>query len=256
MAELYGTHDISVDGDTVTKRFVDGKEGGAAREWRALTLLHEHAPGLAPRPIAFEGGSVVMERLHGEPVRGRPDAATRAEGMAGALTRLHTAVPREVLDREPQRPWQVADLSAQVLEWCAAWPGRGGRYDEAVKEGRRWLEQWRPDGTGVTPVFGAGDGNVANFLWDGTTIRLVDFEDSGRSDRAFELAETVEHVSSWVHGEVDVMPHVELTAAEARRFRECSRLQALTWFFLLSGEGPRNPPGTFLRQAERVLARL
>ncbi|MER6943554.1 hypothetical protein ABT294_05955 [Nonomuraea sp. NPDC000554] len=61
----------------------------------------------------------------------------------------------------------------------------------------------------------------------------------------------------WVDGPVDVgvevVRHVELTPAQARRMRECRRLQALTWLFLLSGEGPRNPPGTFARQVERVL---
>jgi thiamine kinase-like enzyme len=35
---------------------------------------------------------------------------------------------------------------------------------------------------------GHDDPNLANFLWDGGQIRLVDFEDSGPSDRPFELA--------------------------------------------------------------------
>lgn len=58
-----------------------------------------------------------------------------------------------------------------------------------------WLGRTsEPDPGAFTPVFGQGDGNLANFLWDGHRARLVDFEDSGRSDRAFELATFVEHV--------------------------------------------------------------
>ncbi|MEU8247005.1 phosphotransferase [Nonomuraea sp. NPDC048916] len=97
---------------------------------------------------------------------------------------------------------------------------------------------------------------MANFLWDGTRVRIVDFEDSGRSDRVFELAEMAEHVSMWVDGEVDVPAWAELSPAEERRLLGCRRLQALTWLFLLSEEGPRNPPGTFGRQVDRVLRRL
>jgi len=46
-------------------------------------------------------------------------------------------------------------------------------------------------------VLGHGDPSLANFLWDGGRIRLVDFEDSGPSDRTFELAILTEHISAW-----------------------------------------------------------
>lgn len=255
MADLQWTHQIDIDGEVVTKRYVDGKDGAAEREWRALTLLAEYAPGLAPEPIGFDG-SVRMSRIDGVPLRGMAVSAAHIAAMAAALGTLHGAVPRDVLDGVPVRPWQVEQLSGQVRAWCAEWRPRDPLADLAVEEGARWLDSWRPSGEGVTPVFGAGDGNLANFLWDGTRVRMVDFEDSGRSDRAFEVAELCEHVASWVDGEVDVAGYVELTPAEWRRVREVRRLQALTWLFLLSGEGPRNPPGTFQRQVKRVLATL
>jgi hypothetical protein len=40
-------------------------------------------------------------------------------------------------------------------------------------------------------------------LLDGRRVRLVDFEDSGPSDRAFELAVLVEHLSAWPDGRLD-----------------------------------------------------
>ncbi|MEV0196455.1 aminoglycoside phosphotransferase family protein [Nonomuraea sp. NPDC050691] len=269
MADLQWTHQVEVRGDRVVKRYTGEDPEPAGREWRALTLLAEHAPGLAPVPIAFDApdspwspepaasrGAVTMSRLPGVPLRSLPDAGAYAGHLARAVGELHSAVPPGVLRSLPERPWHLAPLAAQVKEWCARRRLRDPVADRAVREGARWLEGWRPGDEGVTPVFGAGDGNLANFLWDGVRVRIVDFEESGRSDRAFELSEISQHVAMWVDGEVDVLAHVELSPAEGRRLAGCRRLHALMWLFLLSPEGPRNPPGTFRRQAERVLRTL
>ncbi|MFC4111833.1 phosphotransferase [Nonomuraea zeae] len=256
MADLHHTHELAFDGDVVTKRYVDSKPGAAEREWRGLSLLAEHAPGLAPAPIAFEDGVVRMTRIDGVPLRGLPPGAVHLAAMAEALAELHAAVPARVLESVPLRPWQREAVVDWVARRCAAWEPREPLVDRAVKEGAKWLESWSPGDAGITPVFGAGDGNLANFLWDGARVRVVDFEDCGRSDRAFELAELVEHASMWVDGEVEIAPAFELSPLEERRMGECRKVQALVWLFLLSHEHPRNPPGTFQRQAERVLTRL
>lgn len=247
------THQVEIRGDEVSKRFVGELKDQHHREWNALTLLAEHAPGLAPSPILIDGTTVVMSRLDGVQVRGMADVPVGE--LVRAIDVLHAAVPARVLAEQALRPWHLDELRAQVSKWCESWQPRDALADLAVAEGGRWLATWRP-AEEVTPVFGAGDGNLANFLWDGERVRIVDFEESGRSDRAFELSEVCEHVSTWVDGEVDVAGHLDLTPAQERRMNECRRLHALMWFFLLSPEGPRNPPGTFHRQAERVLARL
>ncbi|NUW30417.1 aminoglycoside phosphotransferase family protein [Nonomuraea sp. SMC257] len=271
MADLQWTHRVEIRDDRVVKRYIGEDTELAGREWRALTLLAEHAPGLAPQPIALEppvpappgaagtgasSGAVTMSRLPGVALRSLPDAGAYAAHLARAVGELHAAVPRDVLAGVPERPWHLGPLVAQVKEWCARWKPREPLADQAVREGARWLAGWRPGDEGVTPVFGAGDGNLANFLWDGVRVRIVDFEESGRSDRAFELSEISQHVAMWVDGEVDVLAHVELSPAEGRRLTGCRRLHALMWLFLLSSEGPRNPPGTFRRQAGRVLRSL
>jgi hypothetical protein len=256
MADLVHTHRIDFHGDVVTKQYVDDKPGAAAREWRALTLLAEYAPGLAPEPIAFEGDLVRMSRIDGVPLRGLPARDVRIGAMAHALTELYESVPPHVVASLRIRPWHLDAVTDWVRQRFATWTHQDPRAEQAVKEGRRWLESWRPGEIGLRPVFGAGDGNLANFLWDGARVRIVDFEDSGRSDLAFELAELSEHVSMWVDGEVEIAHRFELSRQEESRLRGCRKLQCLIWLFLLSRDSSRNPPGTFLRQAERVLRTL
>ncbi len=61
---------LTIDGDVVRKRYLRTDRGQPEREWAALALLQEHAPGLAPRPIAreTEPPAVVMSRVEGAPL--------------------------------------------------------------------------------------------------------------------------------------------------------------------------------------------
>jgi thiamine kinase-like enzyme len=120
----------------------------------------------------------------------------------------------------------------------------------------------RTDSACVPAVFGQGDSNLANFLWDGQKVRIVDFEDSGRSDRAVELAMFAEHLSVWHDAGLDAYPLIaafNLSPAEAAKLVESRRLAALAWLLFLRPGGRasrRNPPGTLRRQAERLLSLL
>ena len=110
-------------------------------------------------------------------------------------------------------------------------------------------------------MFGQGDANLANFLWDGELVRIVDFEDSGISDRAFELAVLVEHLSAWsdagLAGE-RFTAAFDLTRAERSRLADWRRWLRSTGSLRLrpGGTRVRHPPGTARRQAERLLALL
>ncbi|WP_406295175.1 aminoglycoside phosphotransferase family protein [Embleya sp. NBC_00888] len=265
----WSTHEIEWGTDTVTKRFPAGDRPRQAREWRALTLLARHAPGLAPTPLRGDAEAVrptvVMSRLAGAPLRGATICPDRTTALAEAVARLHGCVPASEVAALAVRPGQRAEIVAQVRSWREAGTPAHPTADvaAAVRDGLDWLDSWSaadPDdgGNPVPAVFGPGDGNLANYLWDGVRVRVVDFEDSGRSDRAFELAEITEHVSGWVTGNLDVplfLSHFDLTPAEAARLPECRRLLALVWLFLLSmddPDNPRNPPGTAARQARRL----
>ncbi|MDH6580766.1 hypothetical protein P3T29_006460 [Kitasatospora sp. MAP5-34] len=91
---------------------------------------------------------------------------------------------------------------------------------------------------------------------------MVDFEDSGRSDRVYERADIAEHASLWVDSGFDIARFLglfDLDNAQARRLRECRRLFSLLWLLVLALEdpsSPRNPAGTAERQAQRLLGLL
>jgi thiamine kinase-like enzyme len=104
--------------------------------------------------------------------------------------------------------------------------------------------------------------NLANFLWNGTSLFHVDFEDSGRRDLAVELADLVEHLGSRRTPEAawdDLLAGCDLDRSRRTRHAAARRLFAAFWLRLLLPGAPahaRNPPGTLERQSERVLALL
>jgi len=127
--------------------------------------------------------------------------------------------------------------------------------DRVVKTFRSW-DRGEP-----TPVFGINDGNLANFLWDaGTgTVHVIDFESAGRNDRAFELADSAEHISLWLRagtGADAILGRLDLTDLERTRIRAYRPAFAAFWLLRLLPGGPsarRNPPGTLEAQAARFL---
>ncbi|KAA9379026.1 phosphotransferase [Microbispora cellulosiformans] len=262
------THGITMSAGGVVKTYASWDRGEHEREWRALNLLARYAPGLAPLPLEAdlraEPPVIVMSRLDGVPLRGRAVTPGQIEAMAEAITTLHASVPEPVLTGLAPSPWnpRVAVAKARRLRAERPYPGEDPLVLRAFAVGAEWLDSRPLDELAeatVTPVFGLSDGNLANYLWDGECVRLVDWEDSGRSDRAFELAEVVEHVSRF-DGEFDgsaLLEHFDLTTAETDRIREVRRLLALVWLHMLGPGGlfaERNADDALERQGKRVLS--
>jgi thiamine kinase-like enzyme len=97
-------------------------------------------------------------------------------------------------------------------------------------------------------VFAQCDPNLANYLWDGDSVHLVDFEASWRGDRATELADFVEHVTVWAHAGIDAedfLDRFDLNLGERQQIAQLRRLFAAFWVMrLLPGSSAyqRNPP--------------
>ncbi|WP_433444881.1 aminoglycoside phosphotransferase family protein [Nonomuraea sp. CA-141351] len=241
------------------------------REWAALTLLTEHVPGLAPAPVeaALEAHPpmIVMSRLPGRVLRGEHATGEQIEAVAAALNRLQQ-IPTAVVEAVEPAAWGPAAAVDKTRACADKQPDLGDNplVQEAFRVGAAWLASTAPDQlvtNPLPPILGLADGNHANLLWDDheRRVRLIDWEDSGRNDRAFELGEMIEHISR-LDGTLDaeqLLTDIDLAPGEAERVRDFRRLIALGWFLQLGPDGPatpHNPAGTLERQADRVLQLL
>jgi Ser/Thr protein kinase RdoA (MazF antagonist) len=261
------THVVDIDPrrGVVSKRFRSWDRDEPSREWLALTLLAEHAPGLAPEPIRAELSAdppfIEMSYLPGTPLDDLPPSAPQAQALARALERLWRAVPSAIIEKSTSRLANPPALIARVRRMLTATRDQGATdlARLAFREGAEWFTRSPPErlGDGET-VLGQGDPNLANFLCDGADIRIVDFEDSGASTRAFELAILVEHVSAWSEGGLDAEAFVarfDVTAVERAMLQAFRRLAALFWLLKLQ-TGNQAHARALHSQAERLLALL
>jgi hypothetical protein len=208
-----------------------------------------------------------MSRLPGTVLRGGVVEPAQIAALATALTELHHSIPAGIAAALPHRTWKQRQCVEYISRRCPELATRAldPEITRAAADGMSWLDatawRWHTD-PDLPPVLGQADGNLANFLWDGSRIAIVDFEEAGRSDIPFELAELVEHVGSWVDTDFATVPflaHFPLGAGELARLTECRRLLALLWLISLSLVSPdddRNPPDTPVRQARRLRALL
>lgn len=264
------THDLVRDAATVTKTFRLRHGDEADREWSALVLLERHAPGLAPAPLARterDGCPVVlMSTLPGAPLGGVPLNPAQTLALAATLDRLHTALPPDLLDAQPVRRSGGEEMLRELQAWAREpAPPVTSQVVDALATATAWLHS--PEAATladppVDPVFTQADGNLANFLWDGATCRVVDCEDSGRSDRAVEVADLLEHVSASLTGLVDpeaLADALALSTDQRARLLTARRLFATFWLLMLlpgNPAHPRNPAGSLDRQAARLTGLL
>lgn len=266
------THDLSFTDGEVRKRYVTWDRGEADREWACLTLLAEHAAGVAPRPIRRETDGeapvIVMERLPGTPLDGAPLTPVQTASLGAALRRMYDVPVAAIHDAGvTERLYGPTTLAGEVAGWLSEDHDLDQCLEpvlvrEAVTAALGWLAE--PDHL-PEPVFdciGISDLNPANVLWDGTSVRLVDFEDGGLTDPAFELADHVEHLAGRLTNTYDaetLVSAVGLTDDQRLRMSAYRPLWATFWLaVLLPGNGGfrRNPPGTSEKQARHLLSRL
>jgi Ser/Thr protein kinase RdoA (MazF antagonist) len=262
------THDLTLTDTTVTKCYRSWGRSEPEREWAALSVLAEKAPGLAPRPLdrieIEHRPAIVMSRLPGTQLGDAPLTAAQAAGVGAAVRRLHevaTDVLPDVLGERVNGPSTFHDSVRRWMEGECELDACADRVvvETAVAAARSWLAGPSTTSTQQQQVLGLADGNLANFMWDGTTCRLVDFEDSGRSDPAYELADHVEHISFRLDGRGDaggLVATVGLGADDWDRWNEYRRLFACFWLVMLLPGNPgfsRNPPGSVEAQAVYLL---
>ncbi|HVX46292.1 MAG TPA: hypothetical protein VHC49_20540 [Mycobacteriales bacterium] len=226
-------HLVTISGDRVHKRYEAFDRDEHYRESTGLRLLERYAPGLAPRLIAValddRPPHLTMARLPGRPLSVADLAGPAHSAVYLALDRLYSAVPPAVLADLPCSLGAAEVMLPRVRRMCAKRPPH-----PAVAQ---WLDALDPAAVAtVEPVFGRGDHNLANFLLAGEDVRLVDFEDSGRSDRIMELAQFMEHASAVSLTEADWAPFRRgLDAPQSARLADFRRLMAIFWLQLKAG---------------------
>ncbi|GAA3077600.1 aminoglycoside phosphotransferase (APT) family kinase protein [Kribbella aluminosa] len=241
------THTIELTDTTATKHYTSWSRGEPTREWTALTLLSQATPDLTPTPLASSHDHtpwLQMTRTSGHPLSA-PLTPTQLTALGNALEALWSA-PADLLD-----PIGLTALVERTRTGLTTLTASEGVIAQAATA---WLDNQPPDLTDLPdPVVAHGDPNLTNYLWDGSRIRIIDFEDSGRGDRTVELANLVEHLS-W--RTTDPTPLVRRFAPDLRRFNAARLLWSGFWLMLIAPGGPsadRNPRGTAEAQARRVL---
>jgi hypothetical protein len=121
-----------------------------------------------------------------------------------------------------------------VYETLASTAGAGSVARRALGCWQAWISGPDPDLLdSPTPiVFGRGDPNLRNCLWNGRTLRLIDLEYAGWSDRAYELADLIEHPESRATPDTTWQAFVDrfdLRNLERQRLHAARRLLALFW---------------------------
>jgi hypothetical protein len=125
MADRANTHVVEFGLSVVVKRYRSWDQDRHGREWRALTLLDEYAPGLAPEPLRAEldadPPAIEMSRLDGVPLTA-PVTAGQTAALADAVETLQRAIPPEILLGLPSRLLHPKDALRNLRAWCARRP--------------------------------------------------------------------------------------------------------------------------------------
>jgi hypothetical protein len=244
------THLLTFAGETVTKRYTSWDRDEHRREWAALRQVWRHAPGLAPRPLAAALDSrpplVTMSALQGQPLSGVL-TGDQTDALATAITTLWRVSP----DAPGIGGWRD-DLAYARLLTDRPRPF-GGAAADAYDASVAWWNGPDPGLLRTRPrltVLGHRDPNLANYLWDGHRVRIVDFEDAAISDPATEVALLAEHVST---REVDSGELCGRFRVDGRRLLAARRLWAMYWLSLLLARGAEDAAD---RQARRLLSLL
>jgi hypothetical protein len=246
-SEVVHTHTLVFTASTVTKHYVSWRRGEHLREWATLRQVWRYAPDLAPRPLAADLDShpprVTMSVVPGEQLRGTP-----TDGQIDALRTAIASLWRVSPDARGIGAWSH-DLAfgRQLVDGPRPEGGAAAAaYDAAVA----WWEGPDPELLRTRPratVLGHRDPNLANYLWDGHRVRIVDFEDAAHSDPATEVALLAEHLST---REMDADRLCARFDVDGMRLMAARRLWAMYWLRRLLSRGAAE------HQAERLLKLL
>lgn len=212
------------------------------REWHGLT--HAASLGNAPTPLWLdedtEQPALGMTLLPGSPILDVLDPAAAITSLA-TTTRALQSIPLT----EPLASLERIDsIGHYITRLTDLWPGQlaDATDDPHTPNMLAVLHRWENSSDAellaqpATHVYSRGDANLLNWLHDGQTIYVADFEFSGFSDVAVDAADHIEHISArvipdyiWANAEADL----GITPDNRARFDAAQRTIALRWLAVL-----------------------
>lgn len=254
----------SPDGPVCVKIYQVDDRRRAEREWLSLTFLSGHQASSAPAPLwadpHHEQPAIGMTFLPGRPF---PETSERLEPLRAlaAVQRQYTALP---LHGELATLERIDSASHYIHRITSIWAPviKSHPRDALTRDLLQILSRW--EGSSDTTVlaeparriFSRGDSNLLNWLWDRSSIRVVDYEFAGHSDLAFDCADLTEHISSR-QARIDDQAWAEIASlaglgdGDQRRFEAAQRTCALRWLAVLWKQRD-NRPEEFTSQFDRV----
>jgi hypothetical protein len=230
------------------------------REWHGLA--HAAGLGCAPEPLWLDENAdapaLGMTLLPGSPILDALDPVTAINSMAEttrALQNVPLAEPLATLER-------VDSIGHYVARLTDVWPSQlaDAANDPQTADMLTLLRRWEDSGDAellaqpATRVYSRGDANLLNWLHDGETTYVADFEFSGFSDVAVDAADHIEHISArvipdnvWTSAEADL----GVTPDNRARFHAAQRTIALRWLAVLWKQRTKRVQ-EFTAQRERV----
>lgn len=225
----------------VLKTFRPDRALRVRREWGGLCLLQERGLHFAPTPCYRSESPapalLLMRHIPGEHLGEKHLSPTQLQALAARIRDLHAIAP-ETLSyplwhsyADPTRFVQALQKELEPLRQLPTTP----EHTETLRLLTTWLAGPDPQILATAPpalAFTRGDANLANNLWDGQELRILDFEGCGWRDPSIDLSFFVEHISSRRTPHEAWLSFVEgfnLSNAEHRRFRAAQRRMALSW---------------------------
>jgi aminoglycoside phosphotransferase (APT) family kinase protein len=197
------------DADWVVKFAIRDDRDRARREVNALILLDRLAPGVAPRSIVcdldrYEQPVVVQTWVEGTPVWLPPTGDSAWLKILQVYRRVHAILPADVerlgLPAGPLLgPWAPVEQVAAIVAYARQLPpaGQSARLVELMDTLQRMGFPSLPH----TQCWGHGDPNVRNIILAEQGAVLVDWEYSGITDPAHEMAKLMSHALVSAAGE-------------------------------------------------------
>jgi Ser/Thr protein kinase RdoA (MazF antagonist) len=236
----------------------------AEREWLSLAFLARHQASSAPAPLWADPHpaqpAIGMTILPGRPF---PEAGDHREPLRAlaAVQRQYAELP---LPPELGTLERIDSASHYIRRITGIWAPAVTSHprDALTRDLLQILGRWEDSGDAAVlaeparRIFSRGDSNLLNWLWDGTSIRVVDYEFAGYSDLAFDCADLTEHISSRQAGIGD-QAWAEITGlaglgdADQRRFEAAQRTCALRWLAVLWKQRDTRT-GEFTSQLDRA----